>query len=320
MDILEVKNLKKYFPQESGVLRKKTGEIKAVNGLSFSLREGETLGLVGESGCGKTTLAKIILGLINPVAGQIIFKDKDIFSLKKEELRRLRKDMQIVFQNPYQSLNPRMKIKDIIEEPLLIHKINGKREERVNELLNAVGLNLDYKNRYPHQFSGGERQRIGIARALATNPKLIICDEPVSSLDLSVQSQILKLLTDLQKKYHLTYLFIAHNLNVVAIVSDRILVMYLGKIMELAEKKEFFDKPLHPYSEALISAATYFSGEGKKRIILKGEIPSALNPPSGCVFRTRCLYAQKRCAEEAPPLEVKIPNSSRVCACHFSLA
>ncbi len=319
MDILEVKNLKKYFPQECGILRKKTGEVKAVNGLSFSVKEGETLGLVGESGCGKTTLAKIILGLINPGAGEVIFKDKDIFSLKKEELRRLRKDMQIIFQNPYQSLNPRMKIKDIIEEPLVIHKINGKREERVNELLKNVGLNLDYKNRYPHQFSGGERQRIGIARALATNPKLIICDEPVSSLDLSVQSQILKLLTDLQKKYRLTYLFIAHNLNVVAMISDRILVMYLGKIMELAEKKEFFDKPLHPYSEALISATTYFSGEEKKRIILKGEIPSPLNPPSGCVFRTRCLYAQKRCVEEIPLLEAKIPNSSRLSACHFPL-
>lgn len=318
MTILEVKNLKKYFPQEIGMWRKKIGEVKAVDDISFFITEGEVLGLVGESGCGKTTLAKIILGLIPPTQGQVIFQNRDIFSLKKEKMQVLKKDIQVVFQDPYNSLNPKMKIGQIIEEPMLIHKINGKRGQRVDELLSSVGLKAEYKTRYPHQFSGGERQRVGIARALATHPKFLICDEPVSSLDLSIQAQVLKLLTDLQKKYRLTYLFIAHNLKVVALVSDRILVMYLGRIMEVAERKEFFNKPFHPYSQALISAARFSRGE-RKRIILKGEIPSPINPPSGCVFRTRCLYAQKLCVEKVPPLETKIPNSPRLCACHFPL-
>ena len=318
MTILEVKNLKKYFPQESGMWRKKIGEVKAVDGVSFSIKEGQTLGVVGESGCGKTTLAKIILGLISPTQGQVIFQNRNIFSLKKEELQALKKDIQVVFQDPYNSLNPKMKIGQIIEEPMLIHKINGKRGQRVDKLLTSVGLKTEHKNRYPHQFSGGERQRVGIARALATHPKFLICDEPVSSLDLSIQAQVLKLLTDLQKRHRLTYLFIAHNLNVMELVSDRILVMYLGRIMEVAGREEFFKNPLHPYSQALISAAWPSLREGK-RIILKGEIPSPINPPSGCVFRTRCLYAQKLCVEKIPPLETKIPNSPRLCACHFAL-
>lgn len=326
MIILEVKNLKKYFTQESALLRKKIGEVKAVNNVSFFLEQGETLGLVGESGCGKTTLAKIILGLISPDEGKVIFEGNDIFSLKKENLRKLRKDMQVIFQNPYQSLNPIMKIGETIEEPLLIHNINGKRQQKVSELLISVGLKPEYKSRYPNQLSGGERQRVGIARSLATSPKFIICDEPLSSLDLSIQSQILSLLEELQRRHRLTYLFITHNLNVVSLISDRILVMYLGKIMEVSTKNDFFNKPLHPYSEALIAAALYYkkqdlsTGEtGRKRIILKGEVPSPLNPPSGCVFRTRCLYAQKVCEDKIPPLEVKVPNSSRLCACHFAL-
>ncbi|MCD6107319.1 MAG: ATP-binding cassette domain-containing protein, partial [Caldisericaceae bacterium] len=296
--ILEVKNLKKYFPVVGGVFSKPIAWVKAVDDISFSIFEGETFSLVGESGSGKTTTGKTILKLIKPTAGQIIAEDIDITNYSASEMRPLRRDMQIIFQDPYGSLNPRLPVGEIIREPLVVHRVGNKKEqeERVVEAMQVVGLRPGYLHRYPHEFSGGQRQRIGIARAIVLNPKFIVADEPVSALDASIQSQVLNLLMDLQQKLSLTYLFIAHNLAVVRHVSDRIGVMYLGKLMEITDTMELFNNPLHPYTQALVSAIPIPDPEIKKeRIILAGDIPSPINPPSGCVFRTRCIYAKDIC-------------------------
>lgn len=315
--ILEVRNLKKYFPITKGfIFQRQVGAVKAVDGVSFTIRRGETLGLVGESGCGKTTTGRVILRLQEPTAGEVIFEGRNVFALNKEELRRMRRDMQIIFQDPYSSLNPRMTVGDIVGEPLEIHNIARGREKlrRVQELLEVVGLSPYHVNRYPHEFSGGQRQRIGIARALALNPKLIICDEPVSALDVSIQAQILNLLEDLQKEFKLTYLFIAHDLSVVRHISDRVAVMYLGKIVELAPTEQLFENPQHPYTEALLSAVPIPDPEVKReRIILPGDVPSPVNPPPGCRFHTRCLYAEERCRLEEPPLEEVAPGHFAAC-------
>jgi oligopeptide transport system ATP-binding protein len=305
--LLEVRNLRKYYPVTKGfIFQRQVGAVKAVDDISFFIRKGETLGLVGESGCGKTTTGRVILRLQEPTQGEALFEGRDIFKLHKEELRRLRRDMQIIFQDPYSSLNPRMTIGDIIGEPLEIHNLARGKEKvrRVQELLEVVGLSPYHANRYPHEFSGGQRQRIGIARALAVNPKLIIADEPVSALDVSIQAQVLNLLEELQKEFGLTYLFIAHDLSVVKHISDRIAVMYLGKIVELAETEELFINPQHPYTEALLSAVPIPNPEMRReRIILPGDVPSPINPPAGCRFHTRCLYAQASCRVDPPPFD-----------------
>ncbi len=297
--ILEVKNLFKYFPITKGfIFQKQVGAVKAVDDVSFSIRRGETLGLVGESGCGKTTTGRVILRLMEPTKGEAHFEGRNIFTLTKEELRRMRRDVQIIFQDPYSSLNPRMTVGDIIGEPLEIHNLARGKEKlrRVQELLEIVGLAPYHANRYPHEFSGGQRQRIGIARALAVNPKLIICDEPVSALDVSIQAQVLNLLEELQKEFGLTYLFIAHDLSVVKHISDRIAVMYLGRIVEIAAADELFSNPQHPYTEALLSAVPIPDpAVRRERIILPGDVPSPVNPPQGCRFHTRCLYARESC-------------------------
>jgi oligopeptide transport system ATP-binding protein len=304
--ILEVKNLVKYFPITKGfIVQRQVGAVKAVDDVSFTIRRGETLGLVGESGCGKTTTGRVILRLMEPTSGEASFEGRNIFTLGKEELRRLRRDMQIIFQDPYSSLNPRMTVGDIIGEPLEIHNLAHGKEKlrRVQELLEVVGLSPYHTNRYPHEFSGGQRQRIGIARALAVNPKLIICDEPVSALDVSIQAQVLNLLEELQKEFGLTYLFIAHDLSVVKHISDRIAVMYLGRIVEIADALELFENPQHPYTEALLSAVPIPDpGMRRERIILPGDVPSPVNPPKGCRFHTRCLYAQESCRINDPEL------------------
>jgi len=304
--ILDVRNLYKYFPITKGfIFQKQVGAVKAVDGVSFTIRRGETLGLVGESGCGKTTTGRVILRLQEPTSGEVYFEGRNIFKLNKEEMRRLRRDMQIIFQDPYSSLNPRMTVGDIIGEPLEIHNLARGKEKvrRVQELLEVVGLSPYHANRYPHEFSGGQRQRIGIARALAVNPKLIICDEPVSALDVSIQAQVLNLLEELQKEFGLTYLFIAHDLSVVKHISDRIAVMYLGRIVEIADADELFTNPQHPYTEALLSAVPIPDPAiRRERIILPGDVPSPVNPPKGCRFHTRCLYAQESCRIEDPPL------------------
>ena len=321
--LLEVRNLKKYFPVRRGVLRRVVAHVKAVDGISFFIREGETLGLVGESGCGKTTVGRTILRLIDPTDGSILFyndnKPTDIAKLSNRALKPLRRQMQIIFQDPYSSLNPRMTIGDIVGEPLVVHRVGtaAEREARVKELLEAVGLNPQYMKRYPHEFSGGQRQRIGIARALALGPKLIICDEPVSALDVSIQAQVLNLLEDLQKEFGLTYLFIAHDLSVVRHISDRVAVMYLGKIVEMAETEELFRNPRHPYTEALLSAVPVPDPDyQRERIILKGDVPSPVNPPSGCYFHPRCPYMQPICKEQEPPF-VDI-GGEHFASCHFS--
>ncbi len=297
--ILEVKNLVKHFPITKGfIFQKQVGAVKAVDDVSFSIRQGETLGLVGESGCGKTTTGRVILRLMEATSGDVAFENQNVFKLGKEELRRMRRNMQIIFQDPYSSLNPRMTVGDIIGEPLEIHNLAKGKEKvrRVQELLEVVGLSPYHANRYPHEFSGGQRQRIGIARALAVNPKLIICDEPVSALDVSIQAQVLNLLQELQKEFGLTYLFIAHDLSVVKHISDRIAVMYLGKIAEIATTEELFSNPQHPYTEALLSAVPIPDPMMRReRIILPGDVPSPVNPPKGCRFHTRCLYAQESC-------------------------
>jgi len=304
--ILDVRNLYKHFPITKGfIFQKKVGAVRAVDGVSFSIRRGETLGLVGESGCGKTTTGRAILRLQEPTSGEAYFEGRNIFKLGKEDLRRMRRDMQIIFQDPYSSLNPRMTVGDIIGEPLEIHNLaRGKdKQRRVQELLEIVGLSPYHANRYPHEFSGGQRQRIGIARALAVNPKLIICDEPVSALDVSIQAQVLNLLEELQKEFGLTYLFIAHDLSVVKHISDRIAVMYLGRIVEVAEAEELFANPQHPYTEALLSAVPIPDPAiRRERIILPGDVPSPVNPPAGCRFHTRCLYAQESCRINDPEL------------------
>ncbi|MGI8549521.1 MAG: ABC transporter ATP-binding protein [Dehalococcoidia bacterium] len=317
-ELLRIENLRKYFPVGGGFLHK-PAILKAVDGVSFSIKKGETFGLVGESGCGKTTLAQTVVRLLEPTDGKIVIEGQDIAKLPFRKLKPYRREMQMIFQDPYSSLDPRMTVRSIIEEPLKNFNIGGgkARDDRVQDLLRRVGLNAYFANRYPHEFSGGQRQRIGIARALAPLPKLILCDEPVSALDVSIQAQVLNLLEDLQHEFNLTYLFIAHNLAVVAHISDRIGVMYLGKMAEMAPTDELINNPRHPYSKALLSAIPVADRRlRRERIILKGEIPSPLHPPSGCRFRTRCPIATPHCAEEEPLLrEVGIQHWA---ACHYA--
>jgi len=304
--LIEVKNLKMYFPVTSGIIfQRKIADVKAVDDISFFIRRGETLGLVGESGCGKSTTGRAILQLYRPTAGEVFFDGRDLCCVKGNQLRLFRRKMQMIFQDPYASLNPRMSVGSIIGEPLIIHHLaSGKhRRERVQELMRIVGLNPYYANRYPHEFSGGQRQRIGVARALAVEPDFIVCDEPVSALDVSIQAQIINLLEDLQEKFDLTYLFIAHDLSVVRHISDRVAVMYLGKLMELSGRLEIYENPLHPYTKALLSAVPIpdpVVEETRERIILSGDVPSPLFPPSGCVFHTRCPIAIDQCREYIP--------------------
>ncbi len=316
--LLEVKHLKKHFPIKGGVFSKTIGYVYAVDDINFTLAKGETLGLVGESGCGKSTTGRTILRLIEPTAGAISFEGQDITTLDKSAMRALRREMQIIFQDPYASLNPRMTVGSIIGEPLEIHKIakGSEKEERVASLLQKVGLRAEDMRKYPHEFSGGQRQRIGIARALALNPKLIVCDEPVSALDVSIQAQVINLLEDLQAEFGLSYLFIAHNLNVVEHISNRVAVMYLGQIVELASDEELYKNPQHPYTEALLSAVPIPDPTvKKKRIILEGDVPSPINPPKGCHFHTRCMYKEKICEEVEP--EFKDIGGGHWVACHF---
>lgn len=316
--LLQVSGLKQYFPIRGGILGRVVNHVRAVDDVSFTIYEGETVSIVGESGCGKSTTGRAILRLDEPTGGQITFNGVDLLSLSKEQMRKMRKDMQVIFQDPYSSLNPRQTVGDILREALSIQKVvpKEKMRDRVVELLENVGLRADVMDRYPHEFSGGQRQRIGIARALAVEPKLIICDEAVSALDVSIQAQILNLLKELQRKYQLTYLFISHDLGVVRHISDRVIVMYLGKIVEIADKKSLFDNPLHPYTNALLSAIPLPDRKAKReRILLKGDVPSPLNPPSGCRFHTRCPFATDACKIEEPSLRGVGPEHQ--VACHL---
>lgn len=319
--ILEVKNLKKYYSKRTGFFGNSRQVVKAVDNVSFKIRKGETLGLVGESGCGKTTTGRTIVRLYDPTDGSIIFKGQDIAKLSKNEVKPIRKNMQMIFQDPYASLNPRMTVSDIIMAPMIIHNLYSpeERKEKVKELLNIVGLNSEHGNRYPHEFSGGQRQRVGIARALAVEPEFIICDEPISALDVSIQAQIVNTLEDLQKEFKLAYLFIAHDLSMVKHISNNIAVMYLGNMVEIAESNELYKHPLHPYTQALLSAIPIpdpKKAETRKRIMLEGDIPSPLCPPSGCKFHTRCKYAIKKCSEEVP--ELKDCGGGHMLACHLN--
>ncbi len=310
-ELLSVRNLVKHFPIESS-----DDVVKAVDGVSFDIKSGETLGLVGESGCGKSTVGRCLLRLHEPTSGEVFFEGKNIVGLPNREMQLLRREMQIIFQDPYASLNPRLSILSIVSEPLKIHGIGSKseREAKTADLLKKVGLDPNYMRRYPHEFSGGQRQRIGIARALALNPKLIICDEPVSALDVSVQAQVVNLLQDLQAEFGLTYLFISHGLAVVEHISNRVAVMYLGKIVEIAEGRELYDNPLHPYTKALLSAIPIPDPKKKReRIVLKGDVPTPINPPSGCRFRTRCPFAVEDCAKVIPELREIQPNHFAAC-------
>ena len=320
--LLEVKDLRKYYPIQRGVFRTTVGYVRAVDGVSFTVRNGETLGLVGESGCGKTTTGRCIIQLEKPTGGEIFFnKDGARIPVNAKTIKGLRRDMQFIFQDPYSSLNPRMTVERIVGEPLLTHGVKNKseRRDRVVQLLSAVGLSADHLSRFPHEFSGGQRQRIGIARALALNPKLVICDEPVSALDVSVQAQVINLLQDLQEQYGLTYLFVAHDLSVVYHICNRVAVMYLGRIVELAEVDELFANPKHPYTEALFSAIPIPDPDNQlEQIILEGDVPSPSDPPSGCNFHPRCRYAQAVCRQEQPKLVAAAGNDSHLVACHFA--
>jgi oligopeptide/dipeptide ABC transporter ATP-binding protein len=318
--LLEVKDLKVHFPVRGGLLGRAHAYVKAVDGVSISVKQGETLGLVGESGCGKSTTGRGILQLIKPTAGSVRFKGQELTKLDARKVRQARADMQMIFQDPYGSLDPRFTVGEIIAEPLQNFQKLSKQEtrQRVGELLEVVGLNPKYINRFPHEFSGGQRQRIGIARALAVNPAFVVCDEPVSALDVSIQAQVLNLLQDLQERFGLTYLFIAHNLSVVKYISNRVAVMYLGRVVEVAERDQLYDRPLHPYTQALLSAIPMPDPEiegQRKRIILEGDVPSPVNPPSGCPFHPRCWKAQQVCREQVPPLEKK--EGVHMAACFF---
>ena len=319
--LLDVDNLKMHFPIYGGILRRRTGTVYAVDGVSFQVKAGETLGLVGESGCGKTTAGRSIIKLHKPTAGNVFFDGKNVLKLGREELRQMRRDLQMIFQDPFESLNSRHTVGDIIQEPFVIHRIGTVEEQkdRVSKILDRVGLARNVRDRFPHEFSGGQRQRIGIARAIALRPKMIVCDEPVSALDVSIQSQILNLLLDLQKELRLTYLFIAHDLAVVKHVSDRIAVMYLGRIVEYADADRLYKTPMHPYTMALISAIPVPDPTAKsKRQVLYGDVPSPIHPPSGCRFHTRCPYVIERCRVEEPvllPTAAAAGNAHQV-ACH----
>jgi oligopeptide transport system ATP-binding protein len=319
--LLRVENLVKYFPIYRGILiQRQVGAVHAVDGVSFEVKQGETMGLVGESGCGKTTTGRTILQLYRATSGNVFFDGVNLTTLKGEDLRKMRRKMQMIFQDPYASLNPRMTVGEIISEPMLIHGLANNKEayRRVEELLTLVGLSPAYANRYPHEFSGGQRQRIGVARALSLNPSLIVCDEPISALDVSIQAQVVNLLEDLQQQFNLTYLFIAHDLSMVRHISNRVAVMYLGIIVELAEREELYHRPLHPYTQALLSAVPIpdpVAEEKRRRIILQGDVPSPVNPPSGCRFRTRCPLAAEICAAQIPAFREVSPG--HFVACHM---
>jgi len=317
--LLEVRDLVKHFPVRGGLLQRAVAWVKAVDGVTFDIKRGETLGLVGESGSGKSTVARTILRLIPPTSGEVLLEGKSVFKASPSQMKKLRRDMQIIFQDPYGSLNPRMSVGEIIGEGLLVHGVGSPREREatVDRLLEVVGLRGQHRGRFPHEFSGGQRQRIGIARALALTPKIVIADEPVSALDVSIQSQILNLLSDLQRDFNLTYLFVAHNMAVVEQVSDRIAVMYLGKIVEVGPAEDVCKDPKHPYAKALISAVPVADPDVRReRVVLKADIPSPINPPSGCHFRTRCPIATDRCAVEEPLL--RPVGKDRVAACHYA--